>query len=407
MSESPRIQLVIPYYNHERTLRGVVEGCLRVLDELQDGEFRGWLLDELLVLDDGAAVPAPELLRGIERARVLRLPVNVGKGAALRAGAAEARKRGATHLLTLDADAQHDPADIQAFLAALRPEPFALLVGARDMRVAGVPKSSRFGRWFSNFWLRVQTGAPLADSQSGFRLYPLELFEELRLVESRYAFETEILVKAAWAGLPLKDVPIRVDYRPPGGRITHFKALADNARIAWLNTRLTLRCVAPWPHRRLVKGEPTPKPSLAHPWRTLKLLLATGASPREVALGAALGVLLGALPLFGAHTLLVLTSASYLRVNKGAALAANQLCTPPLAPALAVELGYFFRHGSFLTEVSLQTLGYEAGYRLWEWLLGGLVLGPVLALLVGAPAYWAARALSARFSPKPGDAHGA
>lgn len=394
MSETPRVLLLIPYYNHERTLRGVVEKCLRVLDELKDREFRGWMLDEPLVVDDGSTAPASELLQGIERARVLRLPVNVGKAAALRAGALQARALGATHLLTLDADAQHDPEDIPKFLAALAEGPRALHVGARDLAKAGAPKASRFGCAFSNFWLRVQTGVALADSQSGFRLYPLELFEELNLTEQRFAFETEILVKAAWAGIPLKDVPIRVNYRPPGGRVSHFRALEDNARIAWLNTRLTLRCMLPWPHRKLIAN--APKPSLAHPWRTLKLLLATGATPRQVALGAALGVGLGALPLFGVQTVLVLALASYLRLSKGAALAANQLCMPPLAPALAVELGYFFRHGRFLTEVSLQTLGYEAGYRLWEWLLGGLVLGPVLALLLGALVYAAARALSGR-----------
>jgi glycosyltransferase involved in cell wall biosynthesis len=166
MANPPRIALMIPYYNHERTLRAVVQDVLAILDA-QSSDVAS---PEVLVVDDGSAVPAAELLEGLDRARVLRFERNQGKGAAILAGAAWARDAGATHLLTLDADGQHDAADIPAFLAAVQATPFGVLVGARDFATPTVPRSSRVGRAFSNFWLRVQTGVALGDRHSGFRV---------------------------------------------------------------------------------------------------------------------------------------------------------------------------------------------------------------------------------------------
>ena len=384
ISSLPRVAVMAPYYDHESTLRSVVEKVLAVLEASPL-----MLVVPVIVVDDGSRVPACELLHGLDRVVILRQEQNRGKGAAILLGAAKARELGATHLITIDADGQHDAAEIPIFLAALQATraagQLALLVGRRDFSTPNVPAASRFGRAFSNFWLRVQTGIALGDSQSGFRLYPLAIFEHLRCTETRYSFEIEVLAKAAWAGVALCDVDISVSYLPRGERVSHFRVLADNARIAWLNTRLTMRCLLPWPHKKLAiasRETVADRVTVVHPWRSLRLLLAAGATPRDLALAAGLGVLVGALPLFGVQTVAVLGLAAYLRLNKAAALAANQLCMPPLVPALCVELGYFFRHGRFLTEVSLQTLGYEAPYRLWEWLLGGLALGPVFAALV-------------------------
>ena len=106
-----------------------------------------------------------------------------------------------------------------------------------------------------------------------------------------------------------------------------------------------------------------------------------------LALSAGMGVFIGTLPLVGFWTLTVLITANYFGLSKMTALSSNQLCNHPVVPALCIELGYFFRHGRFLTEFSLNTLGYQGLERIFEWLIGSLVLAPVFGLLTGGLVY--------------------
>jgi glycosyltransferase involved in cell wall biosynthesis len=232
-----KLLVAIPVYNHGRTLRDVVQRALAVHPEV-------------LVVDDGSTDGGVETLAGLP-VRLRRHERNRGKGRAILTAAREAQRLGLTHLATIDADGQHDPADLLAFLPLLRGEPAALVVGTRRFG-ADVPASSRHGRSFSNFWLRVQTGVRLGDTLSGFRLYPVAALLALPLRESGYSFENEVLVRAAWAGVPLREVEISVSYPP--NRVSHFQMLRDNAIISLLNARLTMRAILPWPHRTLATG---------------------------------------------------------------------------------------------------------------------------------------------------------
>jgi uncharacterized protein (DUF2062 family) len=194
--------------------------------------------------------------------------------------------------------------------------------------------------------------------------------------------------------VPLREVPISVHYPPPGERVSHFNAFRDNLRLTLLNTHLTLRSVLPWPHRKLIADEGGElKVSVLHPLRSIKTLLTEHATPGQLATAGGVGVLLGALPLIACHTLAILFVSSFFRLNKVAAVGASQLCMPPLVPALCIEVGYYLRHGAFLTEISLETLGYQGLERLYEWLLGSLLLGPLLALTTAGIIYIMARFL--------------
>ena len=113
------------------------------------------------------------------------------------------------------------------------------------------------------------------------------------------------------------------------------------------------------------------------------MLLTENTTPKKLASAGALGVFLGTLPLIACHTVTILFAASFFRLNKIAALSTSQLCMPPLVPALCIEAGYYIRHGEFLTEISLKTLGYEGFQRIFEWLIGSIILAPVFALIVG------------------------
>jgi len=368
------ILVVIPVYNHSGTIRRVVNRSLAV-----------W--PDVLVVDDGSTDAPAEALSDLNIRRI-RHPRNLGKGAAVRTAARKARELGMTHILTLDADGQHDPEDIRRFIPQIQADPRAVLIGNRDLSRARAPMGSRFGKHFSNFWFRVQTGLKIKDTQCGFRSYPLFLFDALRLKENHYAFEVEILVKAAWAGVALKDVEIAVHYPPKSSRVSHFRPFMDNLRLTLLNIRLTLRSFIPWPHRRILEtGPPEHRLSLLHPVRSLKTLLAQQIPPGKAAASAALGVFLGTLPLVGFHSLSILMTAGYLRLNRFAALAASQLCMPPIVPALCIETGYLLRHGRFLTEVSFETLGRQGLERLFEWGIGAMVLGPMLSAVIGVLVY--------------------
>ncbi|MCD6526352.1 MAG: DUF2062 domain-containing protein, partial [Desulfuromonas sp.] len=299
-------------------------------------------------------------------------------------------------IITIDADAQHYPEDLPLFFQAIAEQPLAIHVGYRDFSVKGIPRSSIFGRHFSNFWLRVQTGCRIGDAQSGYRAYPLALLDHLQFTDCRYSFEVEVLVKACWAGVPLSDVSIQVYYAPGSERISHFDKVRDNVRLSWLNTRLCLRSIAPWPHKRLIKGGlkgDWPVVTWRQPLQSLRNLLALNVTPRRLAWTMAFGVFLGTLPLIACHTVVTLFVAGFLGLNRYLAVAAGNLCMPPLVPALCIEVGYYLRHGQWLTDINVQTLGAQCVQRVWEWFLGSLLVGPLLAAVGGVVVYLVASSL--------------
>jgi len=358
--------IVIPVYNHAGTLREVTRRALEVQSTV-------------IVVDDGSTDGGIDTLQGLDM-HVLQHRTNRGKGVAILTAAKASRRLGTTHIVTMDADGQHDPADYRQFVSLASCCPEAIIVGKRNFRGINVPAITRFGRHFSNFWLRVQTGQSIGDSQSGFRVYPLNVLERLKLRQPGFAFEVEVLVKAAWAGVELREVDISVHYPPPHERISHFNFFKDNVRLTLLNTKLTLRSFAPIPHQQILDSNSDRTIiSARHPIQSLKILLAKNLSPGQLATAGSLGVFLGTLPLIGFHSIMILFAAGFLRLNKVVALGTSQLCMPPLVPAFCIEIGFFLRHGRFLTEISIQTLGYQGLERLFEWVIGSIILAPLLS----------------------------
>ncbi|MBW2708149.1 MAG: glycosyltransferase family 2 protein [Deltaproteobacteria bacterium] len=237
MRNPPGLIIVIPVYNHGETLRAVVEKALQVHDAV-------------MVVDDGSTDGGWETILDLDVHRV-RHPHNFGKGAAILTAAREAEKLGMTHMVTLDADGQHDPKDFHLFVSAMNRNPRAIVVGKRNFETGYVPSGSRIGRRISNFWLWVQTGRLLGDTQSGYRGYPVWVLNALKLRERHYALENEVLAKGAWAGIELLEVDISTFYPADEERVSHFHLFNDNVRLSFLNARLTLRAIIPWPHRKL------------------------------------------------------------------------------------------------------------------------------------------------------------
>lgn len=373
----PKICVLIPVYNHASTLRGVAEDALAHIPDV-------------MVIDDGSADNPLPRLSGLP-VRTMRLAANKGKGRALRAGALEAAKAGFTHIITMDADGQHLGRDLPAFIEAVRQSPGAIIIGARDFSVPNVPASSKFGRKFSGFWMFLQSGTAVSDMQSGFRAYPLAALAALDCRCSGYAFEIEVLVKAAWAGFALREIPIKAWYPPKAERISHFKAFKDNLKISLLNTRLTIRALTPLPFKRQalkVEGGL----SLFRPRKAISLL-AERSSPHLLGKSAAWSILISSIPIFGLNTIMLLFAINWRRLDRLCALLLAPAAWLPFIPGLSALAGHRLIYGSWLTELNLQTLGREAGYRLLDWLAGSLVVAPVLAAAAYAAVYSLARAV--------------
>ena len=200
--------------------------------------------DVFVVLDgstDGSAAalaalpPQPAL-------RVLDLPRNGGKGAAILHGLRAAAAEGFTHAITMDADGQH-PADmIAAFAAASRAQPAAMILGVPRFG-PDAPALRVGGRRISNFWVSLETlWAGIGDSLFGFRVYPvaplLRIMQRQRWMR-RYDFDAEAAVRLCWAGVQPINLPAPVRYLTAAeGGVTHFRYGRDNVLLTWMHIRL-------------------------------------------------------------------------------------------------------------------------------------------------------------------------
>lgn len=224
MPTSPRISVVVPVYNH-----GLTVG--RVIREAS-------LSFPVIAVDDGSTDETPRVLKQELGIRVVTLAINQGKAAALKAGFAKAQELGFSHAITIDADGQHPTAALASFAAACRAAPDALVVGVRDLKAANAPRARRLSNALSTCCFAFETGVRLTDTQCGYRVYPLAVVSRLDVESDRYAFELEIMVKAAWAGIPLRPQPVRVDYSAATSRLSHFHPVRDFVRAVQTHTRL-------------------------------------------------------------------------------------------------------------------------------------------------------------------------
>ena len=221
---TPRYCVILPTYNNSGTLTDVVERTLKVCPDV-------------IVVNDGSTDNTQAILCGLD-VTVLNHYRNRGKGKALKTGLAYAAQNGFTHAVTIDSDGQHFPEDIPAMIEASLQHPDDIIVGCRNLTTENMPRQNTFANRFSNFWFRLQTARKLEDTQSGFRIYPLDSLYGMGLITSRYEAELELLVFAAWHGVGVQGVPVHVWYAPEGERVSHFRPFWDFFRISVLNTVL-------------------------------------------------------------------------------------------------------------------------------------------------------------------------
>jgi glycosyltransferase involved in cell wall biosynthesis len=223
--------VVVPVYNHGGAIGAMVDGIL------PHGV-------PCLLVDDGSAADCAAVMDALAAAHpgqvsLLRLPRNLGKGGAVMAGLREAARLGHSHALQIDADGQHDPAEIPGFLAEARAHPEALVSGC-PVYDESIPKGRLYGRYATHVWIWINTlSFEIRDSMCGYRVYPLPptvaLLDSVQLGE-RMDFDCEVLVRMHWRGTRMRNRPTRVTY--PSDGVSHFDVLRDNLRISRMHAKL-------------------------------------------------------------------------------------------------------------------------------------------------------------------------
>ncbi|MGC8623687.1 MAG: DUF2062 domain-containing protein [Phycisphaerae bacterium] len=392
--------VIIPVYNHGKTLSKIVDEVLTRLPETM-----------VFVINDGSTDSTEAVLHALETRyasgphsllHIVRHRRNRGKGAALLTGFAAAWQAGCTHAITIDSDGQHLPTDIFRLMQISHLFPDDLIIGDRQMDFANVPARSKRGRDMSRFWMMLQTGQDVPDTQCGLRIYPLQHTRTLRHLFRRFDFETETLVRHAWAGLQIRSAPITCIYFSAADRITHFRPVWDTLRGVRLNVLLTTwRIINPFPCRKCHIAYEYQKVHWRdignwYFWkRQLGLSHCDALADAMLATAMGVGVLIAVLPLYGIQTILALYTARRLHINIPVTLAATQLSLPPLMPILIfmdIETGNLILHGSFpATSITayrslswFEIFGKFLGPLLLGGLVCGLALGTIAVLLTRA-----------------------
>ncbi|MBD1433469.1 DUF2062 domain-containing protein [Sphingobacterium sp. DN00404] len=366
------IVVIIPTYNNEKTLKRVLDGVLLYTPDV-------------MVVNDGSTDTTSTILAEYPQVEVLTAAYNQGKGMALRKGIKRARDRHFEYAITIDSDGQHYPSDIPVFVDAIANATGpVLLIGSRNMRHDSVPRKSSFGNKFSNFWYWLETGIKLTDTQSGFRAYPLRAISQ-KFYTRKFEFEIEIIVRAAWRGVDVKNVPVGVLY-DPDERVSHFRPFKDFTRISILNTALvfwTFFYILP---RNFIRSFKKKR------WSDFvrENILGSTDSPIKKALSIGLGVFMGIAPFWGFQTAITITLAVFLRLNKVLAFVFSNISFAPFIPvviyaSLLVGGLVYPSSSSFQLEgVSLDTIKSH----LWQYIIGSFLLASGMAILIGVVSYF-------------------
>jgi glycosyltransferase involved in cell wall biosynthesis len=369
--ERLKVCILVPTYNNAKTLSPLIQDLLA---------FNA----DIIVVNDGSTDETEKILSLFPQIHTLSYSKNRGKGFALRQGFRSAVEKGFEYAISIDSDGQHFAKDIPVFLSCLEKNPGVLIVGARNMDQSSVPAKSSFGHRFSNFWFQVETGIKLPDTQSGFRLYPIARLRSMTFITRRFEFEIEVIVLAAWNGIPVISVPVSVYYAAPGDRVSHFRPVADFTRISILNTLLVLISLLYIKPRDLLR-----RLFLKQKWKEVfvdELFDPSQSIPRK-SVSVAFGIFMGILPIWGFQLIAAIFVAILLRLNKGLVIVFANISIPPMIP-LIMYTSYKF--GAFWMPVSAQTVSLTKSlslsairYNFKQYLAGSISLSIAAGLLAG------------------------
>ncbi|WP_233280011.1 DUF2062 domain-containing protein [Constantimarinum furrinae] len=368
--------VVIPTYNNNKTLKKVLDGVLEYTSDI-------------VLVNDGSTDNTLHILEKYPQIEQIHIPKNKGKGNALKLGFKYAVGLGYDYAITLDSDGQHFPSDIPVFIEELvkSDNKNMLLIGDRNMNEADVLARSRKGNRVSTYWVKAVTGLDLKDSQSGFRLYPIKALDKIRFFRNtkKFEFEVEVIVKAHWSDIEVKNVPINILY-DQSERVSHFRPFMDIARIVVLIIwflLVKLFYIIPRNFIRRLKKKGIKR-------FFLEDFLRNGDSPRKKALSIALGVFIGLSPLWGFHTIIVIFLAILLKLNKVIAFAFSNISLPPFIPfvlLLSLQTGNLvLGQDTYVAKEDL-IADFDLLSHLEAYLIGSITLSVTAAVVSGVIGY--------------------
>ena len=365
--------VIIPTYNNEKTLESVISDVIKITKDV-------------IIVNDGSTDNTSRILEKFDYLKIISYSPNKGKGYAIRKGFESAIADGFNYAITIDSDGQHVSSDIGIFIEKINKEPDSLIVGARNLAGENISRGSIFANRFSNFWYRLVTGIDLQDTQTGFRLYPLDRIKGMRFFTRKYEFELEILVRAAWKGIRIESVPIRVYYPSGPARVSHFRPFNDFARISVLNTVfviIALLYVKPFSFLQYLKKENIRDFVNKH------ILLANDTN-FNIALAIALGIFMGIVPIWGFQLITAIALAHLFKLSKFIVIVAANISIPPLIPfilyisyvagGIVLGTGSNIRFNNDLTVRSFQ-------HNLVQYIVGSIVFAIVLSIFAGITSF--------------------
>ena len=369
-----KICVIIPTYNNERTLKTVIDGLLEITKDL-------------IVINNSATDATFRILKTYTEITQIFLTKNKGKGNALRIGFKKAEALGYDFAVTLKPDRQYYLKYIAVFVNQLEFETNKnlLLIGSTNRDQKTVSGRVSFTDKLSIFLYKLQTGIQLKNTQSGFRLYPLNELNNIKFFTTKSEFEIETIVKAAWRGISVKNVTVNVsiDHQE---RATHLKSIKGFLRISLLNTwfilvaflyikpRNLIREFREKGIRRFIKEE----------------ILGNNESPLKSSQAMALGVFIGLTPLWGFHTILVLSLAVLFKLNKAISFAFTNVSFPPFIP-FTVYAGIMIGNYVLGEPTDYSFADFEKNFEfvksLKTYVVGSFILASVMSVMVGIVAY--------------------
>ena len=373
--EQLKVCILVPTYNNAVTL----DALLKDLQKLNA---------YIIVVNDGSTDETQNILDQYTGIHSISYSPNKGKGFALRRGFSAAISQGYQYAISIDSDGQHFARDIPAFLDCLEKNPGALIIGARNMDQSSVPGKSSFGHRFSNFWFKVETGIQLPDTQSGFRLYPVQRLQSMTFITRRFEFEIEVIVRSAWNGIPVTSVPVSVYYAPPGERVSHFRPFADFTRISILNTFLVFISFLYIRPRDLLR-----RLFLKQKWKEVFIdeLFDPSQSNLRKSVSVAFGIFMGILPIWGFQLVSAIFLAVLLRLNKGLVIVFANISIPPMIPLIiyaSYRFGAFWMPANADVISLTKTLSLSAiRYNFKQYLAGSISLAIIAGLVTGLITY--------------------
>jgi glycosyltransferase involved in cell wall biosynthesis len=327
MTHSPKLQakfdehkacVIIPTFNNAVTLGGAIADVCSYTTNI-------------IVVNDGSTDETLDIVQSFPSVKLVSYKNNVGKGWALRQGFACAGELGYRFAISIDSDGQHFAKDLHSFVDKLEEIGESIIIGARNMNQSSVPGKSSFGNKFSNFWFKVETGITVPDTQSGYRLYPLNPLNDIRFFTRKYEFEIEVIVRAAWEKIKIESVPVSVYYPPKEKRISHFRPFRDFTRISILNSILVIIAFFYIKPRnffgKIFKKQEINQFFTEH-------FINAHQSDQVKALSIAFGVFMGIVPIWGFQLIAAIFLAFVFRLNKTLVIIAANISVPPMIPLI-------------------------------------------------------------------------